>query len=261
LTDIEPYEKLFRNCLTGSLDQVRLDVKQLEEQPAPVLLQPLATLAASKGHAEILQFCLDKGAVFDIHLDRAAYDGASNPVMLDTLLAANWQNLQHSKSTRNDLVRCAASKDVKMLIWLLDHGAKVSRETIKLAGLARTPVPTMALLIEKCGAAALTDSCALQHAAGRGERDMVEFLLHVGADVEEMPKMMGDIREPGPFTALYEAVRGQHTEVVQLLLDHGAKADTVYGRHVGPNETPLQAARRLGNSQIVGLLEQRSRQS
>jgi Ankyrin repeats (3 copies) len=261
LTDIEPYEKLFRDCLTGSLDQVRLDVKQLEEQPAPVLLQPLATLAASKGHAEILQFCLDKGAVFDIHLDRAAYDGASNPVMLDTLLAANWQNLQHSKSTRNDLVRCAASKDVKMLIWLLDHGAKVSRETIKLAGLARTPVPTMALLIEKCGAAALTDSCALQHAAGRGERDMVEFLLHVGADVEEMPKMMGDIREPGPFTALYEAVRGQHTEVVQLLLDHGAKADTVYGRHVGPNETPLQAARRLGNSQIVGLLEQRSRQS
>ena len=116
MTDIEPYEKLFRNCLTGSLDQVRLDVKQLEEQPAPVLLQPLATLAASKGHAEILQFCLDKGAVFDVHLDHAAYDGASNPVMLDTLLAANWQNLQHSKSTRNDLVRCAASKDVKMLI-------------------------------------------------------------------------------------------------------------------------------------------------
>ena len=253
MTDIEPYERLFRNCLTGNLDQVRLDVKQLEEQSAPVLLQPLATLAASKGQAEILQFCLDKGAVFDIHLDRAAYDGASNPVMLDTLLAANWQNLQHSKSTRNSLVTRAASEDVKMLIWLLDHGAKVSRETIKSAGMRRTPVPTMALLIEKCGVAALADSCALQHAAGRGERDMVEFLLHVGADVEEMPKMMGDIREPGPFTALYEAVRGQHTEVVQLLLDHGAKADTVCGY---PNETPLQAARQLGNSQIVGLLEQ-----
>ena len=90
---------------------------------------------------------------------------------------------------------------------------------------------------------------------------MAEFLLYVGADVEEMPKMMGDVREPGPFTPLYEAVRGQHTEVVQLLLDHGAKADTVCGRHIGSNETPLQAARRLGNSQMVGLLEQSHRQS
>ena len=116
-------------------------------------------------------------------------------------------------------------------------------------------MPTMALLIEKCGVAALADSCALQHAAGRGERDMVEFLLHVGADVEEMPTMMGDIREPGPFTALYEAVNGQHVEVVKLLLDHGAKADTPHGRHIWANETPLQAARRLGNSQIVSLLE------
>ena len=231
-------------------------MEQLQEQQSfPDLLQPLATLAASKGHAEILQFCLDKGAVFDINLDHAAYYGSGNPTMLDVLLAANWRNLQHSKSTRNDLVRLAASKDVKMLIWLLDHGAKVSRETIKLAGMAKTPVPTMAFLVEKCGTAALDDSCVLQHAAGRGERDMVEFLLHVGADVEEMPNMMGDVREPGPFTALYEAVQGQHVEVVQLLLDHGAKADTICGRHIGPNETPLQAARRLGNSQIVSLLE------
>jgi hypothetical protein len=256
LIDTELYEKLFRHCLTGSLPEVRLVVEQLEEQQSvPVPLQPLATLAASKGHAQILQFCLDKGVVFDINLDRAAYRGAANPAMLDVLLEANWQNLQHSKSTRNSLVRDAASQDVKMLIWLLDHGAKVSRETIKQAGKVGTPVPTMALLVEKCGAGALADSCALQFAARRGDRDMVEFLLHVGADVEEMPTMMGDIREPGPFTALYEAVNGQHVEVVQLLLDHGAKADRVCGRHVGVNETPLQAARRLGNSQIVSLLE------
>jgi Ankyrin repeats (3 copies) len=198
---------------------------------------------------------LDKGVVFDINLDHAAYRGATNPAMLDVLLAANWRNLQHSKSTRNSQIMRAASQDVKMLIWLLDHGAKVSRETIKQAGMASTPVPTVALLVEKRGAGALADSCALQFAAGRGDRDMVEFLLHVGVDVEEMPTMMGDIREPGPFTALYEAVNGQHVEVVQLLLDHGAKADTICGRHVGVNETPLQAARRLGNSQIVSLLE------
>ena len=49
----------------------------------------------------------------------------------------------------------------------------------------------MALLVEKCGVAALKDSCALQLAADRDERDMVEFILQVGADVEEMPGQLG----------------------------------------------------------------------
>jgi hypothetical protein len=44
----------------------------------------------------------------------------------------------------------------------------------------------MALFVERCGVAALKDSCALQLTAGRGERHMVEFLPSVGVD-EEMP--------------------------------------------------------------------------
>lgn len=95
-----------------------------------------------------------------------------------------------------------------MLAWLLNHDAKASRQTIKQAVLRGTSVSTMALLVEKGGVAALKDSCALQLAAGRDERDMVEFLLQVGADVEEMPAQLGDICEPGPFTALYKAVQG-----------------------------------------------------
>ena len=71
----------------------------------------------------------------------------------------------------------------------------------------------MALSVERCDVAALKDSCALQLAAGCGERHMVEFLLQVDADVEDMPAQLGDIREPGPFTALYEAVQGQHVEM------------------------------------------------
>lgn len=142
-----------------------------------------------------------------------------------------------------------------MLIWLLGHGAKVSRETLKTAALMGTPVPTMALLVEKCGAAALKDTGALQFAAARGERDMVDFLLDVGADVEELPTQLGDIREPGPGTALYEAVRGQHVDIVQLLLERGAKSDKPCKTPSGRKETALQAARRQGNSQITNLLE------
>ena len=218
-------------------------------------MQPLATLAASKGHAEILQLCLEKGAVFDVNLDKASYYGAEYPPMLNVLLAANWRGLPNSKSTLNDLVRRSASKDVSMLTWLLDHGAKVSRETIKQAAMMGTPVPTMALLVEKCGSTALRDSCALQLAARRGEREMVDYLLRVGVDIEEKPTQLGDIREPGPFTALYEAVQRQHVEVAQVLLEHGAKAGTPCGWSKGHVETPLRAARRQGNSQITKLFE------
>jgi hypothetical protein len=202
-----------------------------------------------------LQLCLEKGAVFDGDLDEVAEAGAENPAMLNILLAVNWRNMQHSQPTHNHFVRFSASRDVKMLTWLLNHGAKVSRETIKPAALSGTPVATMALLVERCGVAALKDSCALQLAVGRGERDMVEFLLQVGADVEEMPAQLGDIRESGPFTALYEAVQGQHVEIVKLLLERGAKVDTPCGWPTGQKKSPLQAERRQGNSQIVSLLE------
>jgi len=175
--------------------------------------------------------------------------------MLYVLLAVNWRNMQHSKSPRNHLVEVSASRDVKMLTCLLNHGAKVSGQTIKQAALTGTPVSTMALLVERCGVAALKDSCALQLAAGRDERDMVEFLLQVGADVEEMPAQLGDICEPGPFTALYKAVQGQHVEIIKLPLEHGAMVDTPCGWPTGQKETPLQASRRQSNSQIVNLLE------
>ena len=128
--------------------------------------------------------------------------------MLYVLLVVNWRNMQHSKSTRNHLVKLSASRDVKMLTWLLNHGAKVSRQTIKQAALRGTPVSTMALLVEKGGVAALKDSCALQLAAGCDERDMVEFLLQVGADVEEMPAQLGDICEPGSFYSTVEGCAG-----------------------------------------------------
>jgi hypothetical protein len=45
------YGKLFRNCLTDNLGQVRSELEQLEEQQSlslPIL--PPVTLAAAKGH-------------------------------------------------------------------------------------------------------------------------------------------------------------------------------------------------------------------
>lgn len=91
----------------------------------------------------------------------------------------------------------------------------------------------------------------LQLAAGRGDLDKVKLFLAAGADVEEMRNVL-DIREPGPYTALYEAVKGQHVETVRLLLEHGAKVDTPCS---SSKETPLELARQLGNRQVLDLLE------
>jgi len=65
--------------------------------------------------------------------------------VLYALLVVNWRNKQHSKSTRNHLVKLSGSRDVKMSTWLLNHGAKVSCQTIKQAALRGTLVSTMAL--------------------------------------------------------------------------------------------------------------------
>jgi hypothetical protein len=70
-----------------------------------------------------------------------------------------------------------------------------------------------------------------------------------------MLPQFGDIREPGPCTALWEAVQGQQIDIIKLFLEHGAMVDTQCGWPTGQKETPLQAARRQSSSQIVTLLE------
>ena len=68
----------------------------------------------------------------------------------------------------------------------------------------------------------------------------MEFILQVGADVEEMPGQLGDICEPGPFTALYKAVQGQHVEIIKLLLEHGATVDLRRKHHCKRQTTEQQ---------------------
>lgn len=216
-------------------------------------LQPLATLAALKGHGEILQLCLEEGAIFDINLDKAAKFGApTHPAMLNTLLAVNWRDIQHSQEALDELVWVSlSSSDVTMLTWVLEHGGQVTTDTARLASLPGRPISQVALLLERCGITPFKGWGGLQLAVGRGDLDKVKLFLAAGADVEEMPNVL-DIREPGPYTALYEAVKGQHVEMVRLLLEHGAKVDTPCS---SSKETPLELARQLGNRQVLDLLE------
>lgn len=73
----------------------------MEQHPGSSPLQPLAVFAARKGHAEILQFCLDKGAVFDWNLERSIHFGAKSPAM-DNILSIRKQKLPGRTSAKSD---------------------------------------------------------------------------------------------------------------------------------------------------------------
>lgn len=100
--DTQPFEKLFEDCIANNVDQIKRDLPKLMEQhPVSSPLQPLAVLAARKGHAEILQFCLDKGAVFDWNLERSTHFGANSPAM-NKILSTEKEKLSGGTSGKSD---------------------------------------------------------------------------------------------------------------------------------------------------------------
>jgi len=88
--------------LLANTEQVRVGLEHMSREPAlPHIVQPLATLATYKGHAEILQLCVDKGVVFDRRLDAGIRAGTTHPAMLEVIWRANWQDIQNSQHTMN----------------------------------------------------------------------------------------------------------------------------------------------------------------
>jgi ankyrin repeat protein len=87
----------------------------------------------------------------------------------------------------------------------------------------------MKILVEKYDISRLKEvmlgTVAFLVAAREGELEAMKFFLDAGLDVEQVGPLL-DEREDGPYTALCEAIRGQQVEMVQLLLDRGAKWDT-----------------------------------
>jgi hypothetical protein len=108
--DKEPVESLFKACLVDNISEVKSYLAVLSESNNNhVLLPPLGTLAAEKGHAAILQMCLEQGLTFDQQLDRAIEIGFyRSSDMVHVLEAAQWrdiQNAQGSQQAIDEIVR------------------------------------------------------------------------------------------------------------------------------------------------------------
>jgi hypothetical protein len=249
-TEYEPLENtasldgIFQSCTAGDLEEVSLQFSGLQDtyQLQNCLLQPLATLATEKSHAQLLQFFLDKGATFDRYLDEAVSSGyhKGGAELFEILHAQNWKNIQTSSRALAKFANQEVdAEDDTLLNWLIEHGAKVSRNAVKEAAFHCHSVPIMRRLLALNHGAAVAPG-ALSHAAGIGDLKLVQLLLEEGANVEAMiPASEMDIREGGPYTPLYEAMRGGHLEVAKVLVEHGAKIDRPYHK----NKTPEQAAK------------------
>jgi ankyrin repeat protein len=99
----------------------------------------------------------------------------------------------------------------------------------------------------------------LQYSAGSGNLAIVKTLIEVGADVNKDPPDLGDIREPGPFRALWMTANAQggtvepkHIQTARILLENGADMNLPAGK-ARNEETALQAAQRKGNAELLAL--------
>ena len=78
-----------------------------------------------------------------------------------------------------------------------------------------------------------------------GQAKVVEVLLDAGADVNQSVKGWG--------TALQQAVEEGHTEVVKILINHGAKVDVIDDLR---GQTLLELATERGFNEIAELLKE-----
>ncbi|KAF2125948.1 hypothetical protein P153DRAFT_434341 [Dothidotthia symphoricarpi CBS 119687] len=125
LEDTSEYEQLFITCLEGQLDEFKSALQTLRSRSSqPDLLQPAACLAAQKQHLEILRYCLEEGALFDVYLTRASQMGArGNTTILEFLLAKNWADIQRSPEAMEEQIKHFGDDSMEAE-WLRTHAGK-----------------------------------------------------------------------------------------------------------------------------------------
>ena len=190
----------------------------------------------------------------DNYLDWAIKEEVQTTEMLEVLHEANWRNIRNSSVVLRGLVNRAIYTDVDMFQWLVEHGARLEPNDLRYAGLSRVSVPVMRYLVDEFGTDPLQGTCTLQVAAGRSQEDLVDFLLDVGLDINAIPPQL-DVREPGPYTAFYEAaVHHRDLGVTRLLVQRGANINQPYSLYSG--QSVLEAARAEDDVEVVAILEQ-----
>jgi ankyrin repeat protein len=190
----------------------------------------------------------------DLQLIAAAQQGDVERV--SALLAAGAQVTAVDDSDATALVRAAYGNHIEVARLLVSAGADVNHQdrTRQSAFLIATSDgfhDLLLLSLENGADVHQTDSyngTGLIRAADRGHVDIIRTLLTTDIPIDHVNRL--------GWTALLEAVilgdgGPRHTEVVRLLVDAGANADLADHQGV----TPLEHARRKGQTSVIAILE------
>ena len=145
-------------------------------------------------------------------------------------------------------------------MWFLDHGALPSsycngRGYSALDAAASFASPDIVMVLLDHGAM-VSNTNALHMAvrstsrSRRSRRDMVEFLLDAGVDIDAIEHAGNWPFSPNYGTALHVAASCGHEDLVRLLLERGADTSIQNLSY----RTACEAAKMAGHSRIVMLL-------
>ena len=253
LVDTAIYDQLFLQCSAGDFDATKSSFARLEsDQSLSIPLQALAVLAARQGHANILEFCFQKGAKLDEDVDISAGQAVDSAEMIELLWNRNWRDIQHSEKVQGGMVRRSIHRPVGMLEFLLRHGAKIQSQIFGWPSLGQVSLPVMRTLVREFGIDPLRGTAALTLAVEEGNRDLVEYLCELGLPVNEVPPEL-DPREPGMCAPLYTAARKRDISMMELLLEHGADPHAPYSDN--HRNSVLHAVQQRNDKELLNVLE------
>jgi len=211
------------------------------------------TLAAYKGHVDMVQFLLERGAdqehkTDEMHtaLMEASMDGHVEVAKL--LLEHGAQVNMPADSFESPLTLAACGSHVDLAHLLIKHGANLEEVndegyTPLMEAAREGYLPMVALLLEHgCNINAQTEETqetALTLACCGGFKEVVSFLLEAGTDIEL-----------GASTPLMEAATEGHADMVKFLLDKGAKVDAA----TATGDTALTYACENGHTSVAEVL-------
>jgi hypothetical protein len=199
------------------------------ESPSEKTIQNLLVDAAKDDKLNVVEFLLEQYPTVPIEEEplRAAVNIGSIPIT-KALLARDPTiiNLPFDRRGSALIVACMGRQRVEYLRVLLEAGADPNMDP----DYAAYPVSLVAALYTDDHAAAIDlllkhgaitkGTGALTCAAQKGKINMVRSFLESGASPEAEDKIYGGMHTGPP--ALHGAVRGDHDDVVRLLLKYGA---------------------------------------
>lgn len=250
-------EELYSACKDGDLDAV-LNYLADQRSISPIRKphwSAMMCIAAIKDHSAIVQYCLDNGGeVTDSLMKEILINRARDTYKL--LIDSKAVSVDYYIPWFGDILsNVVTDDDMEWATLCLECGADPNRNLVDehktiLAAAAEMASVEMVSLLLKNGAH-LKGSGAIVLAAQEGKVEMVRFLLEQGADINEIgiehPTDERVTAEMG--SALHKAVQGEHTEVVQLLLEKGADAMLKDAKRRLPSD--FEEARRNGKIQML----------